>query len=283
MTRKRIWTREEIEGIKYYYVEKGYTLDKIRKIYKTKSDKISEILKSEGVQINMAKVNRLLRHDYFETIDTEAKAYYLGLLVADGCVVKSKDTRGDQISIELTDKEILEELQKEIRSGGKLYRNKREDRYNSTYTWSVRSDKMARDLEKYGVIPNKTYLTDELYYDLREDLKRHYIRGIVDGDGSIYWSRDTWNLNVTSKSENFLEELQDVFMELTGKENRKKITNYNGVHKLVYVSGDVSKLCYVLYKDSNFYLPRKKELAKTVVDDIVLPIGKLIDEKQFIK
>lgn len=269
MARKRLWGEEELEGIKYYYIDKGYTLSKVGSIYGTKGATISIILKTMGVKIHTARVNRLFTHDYFENIDTEAKAYFLGLIVADGNVDNSSSTRSENIRLELKDKDILELLVKETKTSSALQYYKREGRKNATYKWSVRSSKMADDLKKYGVVPNKTYVTDSLYFGLREDLKRHYIRGIVDGDGSIYRSNDTWNLNVTSKSVNFLEELQDVFMEMTGKLNRKKITDYKGVHKLVYVSRDVEKLCHVLYTDSNFYIKRKKDLAKLVVDDIV--------------
>ena len=47
--------------------------------------------------------------DFFENIDTEEKAYFLGLLTADGSVTLDSE-RSPNISLELVDKDVLEML-----------------------------------------------------------------------------------------------------------------------------------------------------------------------------
>ena len=72
--------------------------------------------------------NRLLKEDYFSEIDTEQKAYFLGLMLTDGAVVKdNKGERQDTISLELveTDVEIINKFKEEINSNSSLYFSKR--------------------------------------------------------------------------------------------------------------------------------------------------------------
>jgi hypothetical protein len=45
----------------------------------------------------------------------------------------------------------------------------------------------VKDLEKYGIVMRKTYLLDNIHIDLfPKELQRHYIRGLIDGDGAIF-------------------------------------------------------------------------------------------------
>ena len=44
-------------------------------------------------------------------------------------------------------------------------------------------------LRSIGFIPNKTYQNDDIIFrNIPNDLKRHFIRGYLDGDGTIYFS-----------------------------------------------------------------------------------------------
>lgn len=60
----------------------------IAKRYGTKHTKISTILHEHNIPIKKVRhKNRLLREDYFVNIDTEEKAYFLGLLLTDGSII----------------------------------------------------------------------------------------------------------------------------------------------------------------------------------------------------
>lgn len=263
----RIWEEEDLLEIERLYVEDGLKTVDIGKIYKTKRDTISELLKSRGVPINIASKNRMFNHDFFEIIDTEDKAYFLGLLTADGNVSLDSDkdrNRSPMIRLELIDKDVLEEFRNSTKMSAEIKTSIRKDR-NVTYVWSIRSKKMAEDLYKLGIIPDKTKLMFSVNTKIREDLKRHYVRGLVDGDGSIYYSKNSYHVSFTTKHREFAESVQDIFMELTGKKNVKKITCCNDVHKITYSGKDAVKLCEALYLDSNFSINRKKELADKVM------------------
>lgn len=54
---------------------------------------------------------------------------------------------------------------------------------------------MANDLAKFGIIPNKTYLTNHLPEVPKKFLK-DFLRGLLDGDGSIYQETKTKNIEL---------------------------------------------------------------------------------------
>lgn len=126
--------------------------------------------------------NPKLNEDYFNIIDREEKAYYLGFLISDGNIYKDNSGSNRQSSISITqseqDKYILEKFLAEINANTSVTNDGR-----GTCQVAVRSNIMANDLETYSVFPNKTLNTRLPMID--DSLMNHLIRGILDGDGSI--------------------------------------------------------------------------------------------------
>ena len=91
-----------------------------------------------------------LNEDYFEKIDSSNKAYILGFLYADGSVY------GTTLSLALAikDIEIIKFIVEELEFGGKLKIFKVNDL--DYVKLSITSKKIVNDLEKLGVIKNKT-------------------------------------------------------------------------------------------------------------------------------
>jgi len=119
---------------------------------------------------------------YFEKIDTERKAYYLGFLYADGCISeKSKNNKSIIMQLHPDDKYILEELLKDIKSNRHIYVN------NKGYvSIQIGSTKMANDLINLGCIPRKSLvLKFPAESIVPKQLYNHFIRGYMDGDGCI--------------------------------------------------------------------------------------------------
>lgn len=177
---------ENINEIKNLYI-KGFTS---REIFKKFKDKIKC---EETIQVIIRKSNlsrprghrNILKEDYFKNIDTPNKAYFLGLLLADGnvCEVKGKQ---DVIQIQLVqeDKYILDIFKNELKTDNIVgtYKNKHNGKF---CRFSVSSNNMSNDLNKYGVVPRKSLIINSLPvvpYELIRDL----IRGYFDGNGSVY-------------------------------------------------------------------------------------------------
>lgn len=237
-------------------------LKKVAKSFGVSLRPIKRILKKNNIELTNRRYE--VNHNYFEIIDTEEKAYWLGFLYADGCIRKTKS--GSQISLKLSlkDENHLNLFKTSIESQHKVS-------YNRNYTTSkkgtpsfsdncvirVNSNKLVEDLIRQGCKPRKTFTIDRPNID--EKFYKHFIRGYYDGDGNFFYSEKTKMSVVTivCASEKFREFLIEVISKIPniGKihEDKQKYTI-----KIVNIVGIVSFLDYV-YKESNIHLNRKKE------------------------
>ena len=103
-----------------------------------------------------------VNENYFETIDTREKAYFLGLLAADGCIHKTipgkRNTR-ISLSLKVEDMYIIDSLAKAIDFTGNVrVITIRKGQYTGHQYGCLlfTSNKMATDLSKYGIIGSKS-------------------------------------------------------------------------------------------------------------------------------
>jgi hypothetical protein len=247
-------TTEEQKTICNLYLQEIAT-EKIAEMFypRIKSGKtIASILKDNGIEIRKRGVVTMIAHeDFFEVIDTEEKAYLLGLIVADGCIVET-DNKSDTITITLhrKDRYLLEKMQEIIGIGRKILDSRNES------ILSTSSNKMSSDLSKYGIIPRKS---DKTYLpQIRDDLMVHLIRGIFDGDGTVY-SQGKRLIFGFYGSEEIAKNIRDYLVDKIGI---TKTSVFNkGTVSFVYFGNqkDVRNFYYYLYKDATIYLTRKKE------------------------
>lgn len=168
-----------------HYIEKlsGVQMAKIAGISKTQ---LYFWMKRNGIaydrQISNDSKKKYTENIYhFDTIDSEEKAYWLGFLMADGCIRKYIL----QLSLGRIDRDHLQKFLNALHSdrniydyeqvfaeGGKIHQMSR-IRVNSVH--------IIRKLRSYGFEEQKSM--KEALPDLRPDLTRHFIRGYFDGDG----------------------------------------------------------------------------------------------------
>jgi hypothetical protein len=124
-----------------------------------------------------------LDRDFFEKIDTEEKAYILGLLSADGSVHKN----GYQVTLALKveDEHILHDIKRAMKSDATIA-----DKGPGGFPGSgprklvtFNSTKIVSDLAKLGIVPRKSLTLR--YPCIPSKLERHFARGSFDGDGHI--------------------------------------------------------------------------------------------------
>lgn len=179
MPRKIITEELEQEIIKYY-LSQPMTMKQVEDKYKLSHPTITKILKGIPKYTKTKLNNPNMREHFFQDINEEAKAYFLGLLISDGNVFK--DNTGRQASISITlhlkDEYMLEKFKEVLQVNTSVGHDGR-----GCGQIAVRSNIMAEDLAKYGVIPRKSYSTylPKVSYEMMP----HLIRGIFDGDGSI--------------------------------------------------------------------------------------------------
>lgn len=180
--------------------------------------------------------------DYFEKIDTESKAYFLGLLMADGYIATTE--RFVTIALKNEDAYILEKLKKEVNSEAPLGNKKK----CTQKVLTLCSKKMVNDLKNLGLTRNKTFTLK--FPNIKTEYIRHFIRGYFDGDGYIGERQCTLIIS----SPDFLNTFLDFFQNKFGKNLYfHEIKNSYRVN-LNRRDNDVVNF---IYKDAHIYLNRK--------------------------
>lgn len=179
MSRKVI-TEELKQEIIKYYLSQPMTLKQVEDKYELSHPTITKIL-VDTPKYTKAKLNSPnMKEHFFQEINCEENAYFLGLLISDGNVFKDNTGRQASISItlDLKDEYMLEKFKEILQANTSVGHDGR-----GCGQIAVRSDIMAEDLAKYGVVPRKSYNT--YLPQVSNQYMWHLIRGIFDGDGSI--------------------------------------------------------------------------------------------------
>jgi hypothetical protein len=126
----------------------------------------------------------------FDEIDTGSKAYWLGFISADGCVTDNGVVR---IALAGQDEGHLVKLKRDLQATHPIRGVTPKGRAKHQSALSINSRKLAGGLRAHGVVPRKS-LTMKPPTKVPLHLLRHYWRGMVDGDGSLFVSRKYANL-----------------------------------------------------------------------------------------
>jgi hypothetical protein len=188
-------------------------------------------------------------HNFFSDINTENKAYWLGFLMADGCIIDKVKSGSLQLSIRLSKRDLthLKKFHEDIDSLNKIGFGKHNDIYSSHS-----SDILCNDLIKLGCTPRKS-LTLMFPQTIPDDLMNHFIRGYFDGDGSTSIHKGRFFADFLG-TKWFLEELNE---KLPIKRNvRVKKEN---LFILQFSDIDGCKTIYsFMYNNATIFLDRKK-------------------------
>lgn len=154
---------------------------------------IQRRLKKLGVEIrDNAECHRRFSIDqhYFDRINTPDKAYFLGLLYADGSnfPIDSKGKEWYHIILSLSgddDVSVLTTFRRYLKTDIPIRKIiPSNPKHKPIYRLTICSKHMSQQLEKLGISKGKTY--NATYPDfLNQQLHSHFIRGVFDGDGSI--------------------------------------------------------------------------------------------------
>lgn len=239
----------------------GISMHKIGEIMHFAETTVREILVENNVHIkNMSEAKRIynINENYFNNIDTPNKAYILGLLYADGN--RSGCSNTIAIRLQERDKSILEGIKKELNAEVPLRFidcSNLPNRQNQ-YLLSITNEQIAKDLYKYGIVPNKEF---KLKFPdwLDDNLLPHFIRGYLDGDGFISANPKEKRANITGTEDllmgikNVLEEKLDIHFSIYSP--HRKDTN---TRTLAVAGGkQVKKFLDYIYKNADLCIDRK--------------------------
>ena len=199
------------------------------------------------------------KYDFFETIDEEAKAYFLGFLITDGTVVGKNVT----ISLHSKDRHIIETYAECLDCHKPIHDRFTTAGFSKSGTpvslLALFSDKYSSDLKALGVIERKTYNTT--IPKINENLERHLWRGILDGDGFIYVSK---NKKVISAGICGHINTMNAFKEFLDRHKipSGKITPESSVFSVRVTGKYCLQFLNLIYKDSDPELRLKRKFAK---------------------
>ena len=181
---KRTSDKEKVEIVKRY--GGGENTTELAKVYGISAPAIYGILKRRGVVLrDQAAAQRKypLKEDFFDNIDTQEKAYFLGLLYADGH--NNSDRNTVNISLQEKDKHILDFFTKIIQPTKPLqFIPATNPKHSDCYRMVMSSKHISAQLSMWGCTPKKTHtLTFPEWLD--KDLVPHFMRGYWDGDGWV--------------------------------------------------------------------------------------------------
>lgn len=258
--RKIIFNEEQIEKM-IYMNDHHYSYSAIAKEMNCCVDIIRTFFRNNNIIKTKSLKNHDLNENYFETIDTEEKAYLLGLLITDGSIRKGKNNQQDglRLQLKIEDEYMIKRLKAELNSSNVIQYDKRPGKACAGI--EIHNQKICDDLAKFQVVPNKTYILNDIKIDLiPQDLQRHYLRGLIDGDGSI-GIEEPYNqpwLSFCGYNREFIMSFQKAIDDHLKIENHNKISKSNAFHCKWKGSKKVPEILKWLYEDATIYLERKK-------------------------
>ena len=220
------------------------------------------MIKTQKQKSNTRKSSRIypLNENYFDEIDCEEKAYFLGFLYADGCnhIKKGCVT----LTLQEKDKEILTSLSKLLQPTKPLQQLKNSSGFKtnqSAYRLVLASKHISEKLVTLGCTGGKTMTLEfPVENQVPKELQRHFIRGYFDGDGCICESFSNKNSKTATLyttivgSKPLIEELYPIIGLNGSKQEKAK------VKVIKYCTNSSIKFLKLIYPDNcSLYLTRK--------------------------
>lgn len=224
------------------------------------------------------KTTYYYNENYFEKIDTNEKAYWLGFIAADGNLYRRDGHQGMiSIAIHEQDIELLENFKAELNTTKPISLNQDKRRENTTMaTLQISSDKMFNQLLEKGIGLRKTFDLNLFYIFQHIPIKFYpsFILGYFDGDGSIdipsdnTISRSHVRISGPIKNLEVFSSILDIFkIKATIREDKRKYKEPFGSLEFTNTTEKYIFLKYI-YKNDVKCLGRKKEHALELIKRI---------------
>ncbi len=181
------WVTPEKEQQVILLYEQYHSLQRVGNELRMNAKTIREVLVKHNQYIYTASENHTIKtvdESYFEVIDSHRKAYYLGLLYADGTI----DGNSPKVAIALQeqDKNILFQFREDLKSDYSIsYRQYKNPKHSNQYVFTMTNHKIHDDLIQLGMIPRKSYLCKFPKGIIEPQYYSSFILGYLDGDGYI--------------------------------------------------------------------------------------------------
>lgn len=261
-------TDQQRVDIVHEYKNSNIKCVELARRYNISRPSICYLLKTRGVKIrndhSVLQRKHSLNQEYFKKIDSEDKAYFLGLMYADG--YNDEKNHRLVISLQERDGDILETFRAKIEYGGKLgfipANNKTYMRQNQ-YSLSIRSHEISKDLKNLGCWQKKSLtLKFPTEKQVPSHLVHHFLRGYWDGDGCI--EKGCFRTEIVS-TKDFCSSVRSLIDTILDIQTISKRANKYSKNEITYRLRSRNKLDTIkildwLYKDASIFLKRKHNI-----------------------
>jgi len=239
--------------------------------------KISEREMSRRLHIGKTTVNRwrkdigleikknTVNENFFNQWNPEM-SYILGYLFADGNINwnPKKSYRALTITASKKDRDHLERIRQMIESTKELLYSKNTE----SFRLIVNNTNICKTLMKIGLTPRKSLVVE--FPKLPKQLLRHFIRGVIDGDGNVrFVDRERspyFEITISSGSKKFLDEMAEKISESIRINGKVRKCGKN-VFVLQYSCQRGLKLANWIYRNENLHMNRKFQQYKIAVEN----------------
>lgn len=265
---RKLTDEQKIEIVKLY--QSGVSSLVLGKQFNVSSSNIRILLKNRGIKRRKSYETARKDHfneQYFDVIDNENRAYWLGFIFGDGSV------NNGGLSFILSCKDIahLNKLSKDLSSNRLAYL-----KTPTLARIDFSSKYLAKSLNNIGIIPNKTYDCINLP-KINHNLMPHFIRGYLDADG---WfckiSRKTFyqlEIGLVCHKKEIIEQISEWFQSIginTGYISCKHQASGDNWQYAIRGYENFSKIISVIYNKPNVYLDRKYTKIKSFITEFNL-------------
>lgn len=250
--RIRIWTDKEINTIRENY-QTGTTLKQLSNEYCETTKQLSILMKSWGINItySLGPIKRLnINDNYFDVINTEEKAYWLGFLITDGCI---HDNQMLSLHLGIKDIKHLKLFSQCLESEYKISTYK-----NTSCKLIINSNQMITSLRKLGLHERKTFtITVPI---LSYHLLKHFWRGAIDGDG---WLTYRPSIGLCGNV-NIVNSFREYCTSINNNIEKRKIQINKNLFQLEVCDTNSYPIIHNLYYNCTIALERKHNKYKEI-------------------
>jgi hypothetical protein len=187
----KILTENQKQDVIERYIA-GESTGVLAKKYEVCNCHINTLLRKNNIKIRTANETKRFKYPIneqaFDTI-TEESAYWIGVLMADGCISSNGSSRRVVLALAERDRAHVEKLAKFLGCVNHKIIRVRRPKGGYNVMLAITSERLVEKLIGYGVTPNKLFTAtppEELITN------RHFWRGVIDGDGCLTLRADKY-------------------------------------------------------------------------------------------
>jgi hypothetical protein len=257
---KNLFTQETCEEITKQYVG-GMSTREIQKQWKLSLGTILQIVIDSGNRVRTISESLSIYSEDEKVFDeplTSEALYWLGILLADGCVKQAGPNEFIvQLGLKSSDGYHVENFQKFLKSDQPLYKDP------ERWALEISSSVLARKLISYGITPRKS-LT--VVPDYRFVQSRDFWRGVVDGDGWVYNNSGKPEIGVCGSlgtCQAFAKYLK------TQGITHVKVAPGGSIFCANTYGDEARRLSRILYSETTLFLDRKQLVAQSIMGQLL--------------